>query len=176
MCSAWIDVTTTERLRLRPLQPADARRIAKLADDAGLARMTAALPHPYALSDAEAWLAAQADPRAPERNFAVDLQGEGLVGVIGFRPGGGASWPELGYWIGRPYWGAGIATEAASAALLWAYRDWGKRAVAAGHFTDNPASGRVLEKAGFLYTGDRTPYRSMARTGPSESRRMIWLA
>ena len=176
MCSAWTDLITTDRLRLRPLQPADAGRIAELADDAGLARMTAALPHPYTLADARAFLEMQRDPLSPERNFAIDLHGEGLVGVIGFRPGAAAPWPELGYWLGRPYWGAGLATEAASGALLWVARGWGKRAVTAGHFADNPASGRVLEKAGFLYTGDREPYRSVARAGSAESRRMIWLA
>ena len=176
MCSAWIDVITTDRLRLRPPQPADAGRIAELANDAELAGMTAALPHPYALGDAQAWLSQQGDPASPERNFAIELGGEGLVGVVGFRPGDAGPWPELGYWIGRPYWGGGLATEAVRSALVWAERDWGRRAVTAGHFADNPASARVLEKAGFLYTGDRAPYRSLARREPAESRRMIWLA
>ena len=176
MCSAWIDTISTARLRLRPLQPSDARRLAELANDADVARMTSALPHPYGLADANTFLARQADPASPERNFAVEYDGAGLVGVIGFRPSGRGPWPELGYWIGRAYWGGGIATEAAEGALGWADRGWGKRAVCAGHFADNPASGRVLEKAGFLYTGDREPYISAARGEPAESRRMIWLA
>ena len=163
------------RLRLRPLAPDDAARLAALADDLDVARQTAALPHPYTLDDARSFIAAQGDPPRGAVNFAVELAGEGLIGVMGFRPEPGSPWPEFGYWLGRPYWGAGLATEAAAAALAWAHGR-GRRAVTAGHFTDNPASGRVLEKAGFLYTGVRRPDRSLARAEPSEAREMVWLA
>ena len=175
------DIIATARLRLRPLVPADAGRLARLANDRDLARQTAKLPHPYGEADAHAFIAGLATPslavsRRRGCDFAVDLFGEGLVGVVGFKPEEGSQLMDLGYWLGRPYWGGGLATEAATAALAWARDSWGRRALAAGHFTDNPASGRVLEKAGFLYTGVRRPYGSVARGGLSESREMIWLA
>jgi RimJ/RimL family protein N-acetyltransferase len=84
--------------------------------------------------------------------------------------------PEVGYWIGRPYWGRGYATEALEAGVIWASRNWRRRALVAGHFEDNPASGRVLEKAGFLYTGEVRKGFSRARNGEARTRRMVWLA
>lgn len=174
MCSADTDAITTERLRLRPLGAADAPRIAELAGDWDVARMTGAIPHPYGPADAEAFLLRQADAPDAARAFAVEHRGL-LAGVMGFHACIDGPWPEMGYWLGRPYWGAGLATEAARAGLNWA-RGRGWRAVAAGHFVDNPASGRVLEKAGFLYTGCRIPYPCAARGEAVEGRRMIWLA
>ena len=84
--------------------------------------------------------------------------------------------PEMGYWLGRPYWGQGYATEVAERALVWANRDWGRRYVMAGHFADNPASGQVLSKAGFLYTGEVRQLPSVARGGEVPARMMVWLA
>ncbi len=170
------DIIVTARLRLRPLAPPDAARIAVLADDRELARQTAKLPHPYRREDADAFIAVELSADWPGVSFAVELPGEGLVGVMGFKPEDGSSLMDFGYWLGRPYWGGGLATEAARAALGWARDGWGRRALQAGHFADNPASGRVLEKAGFLYTGVRRPYASVARGGMSESREMVWLA
>ncbi len=170
------EIIVAQRLRLRPLALNDAPRIAALANDRDLARQTAKLPHPYALADAEAFIASELSPGWSGRSFAVETPGEGLVGVMGFKPEQGSPLMDFGYWFGRPYWGGGLATEAAAAALVWARDGWGRRALQAGHFTDNPASGRVLEKAGFLYTGVRRPFASVARGGLSESREMVWLA
>ncbi|HEX7887447.1 MAG TPA: GNAT family N-acetyltransferase, partial [Phenylobacterium sp.] len=80
-------------------------------------------------------------------------------------------------WFGRPFWGRGYATEAVTGALRWAGSDWRKNVVWAGHFADNPASGQVLCKAGFLYTGDVEPRPSVARGGAAvPTRMMVWLA
>ena len=170
------DIIVTARLRLRPLSPDDAPRLARLANDRDLARQTAKLPHPYGEADARAFIAAEQAAGWSGRSFAVELSGDGLIGVMGFKPEDGSPLMDFGYWLGRPYWGGGLATEAAQAALDWARDAWGRRALTAGHFADNPASGRVLEKAGFLYTGVRRLYGSVARGGLSESREMIWLA
>jgi membrane protein DedA with SNARE-associated domain len=83
---------------------------------------------------------------------------------------------QTGYWIGRPFWGRGFATEALEGALVWAGKRWKRRALLAGHFADNPASGRVLEKAGFLYTGETRKRFSRARGTPVDTRMMVWLA
>ena len=79
--------------------------------------------------------------------------------------------------LGRPFWNRGYATEAARAALKWAKRDWGRKVVVAGHFADNPASGQVLVKSGFLYTGDVEMRACTARGGAlTPTRLMVWLA
>lgn len=177
MCSAWIEQTlTTNRLTLRRPQSSDAPRVARLVGDFSVARMLTPVPHPYALADAEEFLERLDDPLTSDRVFAVEAPGAGLVGLVGFHHGSGQRFCEVGYWFGRDYWGLGYATEATSAALVWASEAWGKRAVLSGHFADNPASGRVLQKAGFLYTGERETRTSLARGAPVETRMMVWLA
>ena len=165
----------TDRLALRTPRPDDALRLARLADDFDIARMTS-LPHPYGLAEAEDFLARTAiQDLSRDVNFAIEMADQGLVGVIGLHPRGPLG-PEIGYWIGRPYWGRGLATEAARAVLAWARDVWGRRAVVSGHFADNPASGRVLEKAGFLYTGEIQPRHCAARGEIAPTRMMVWLA
>ena len=170
-----------EGLCLRAPTLGDAGRIADLANDFEIARMTTNLPYPYRKSDAEAFFARmEAADRAREAVFLIDHQADGPVGMIGFHPNGaalsGTLGPEVGYWVGRPFWGRGIATRAASAALAWAAQTWRRKVVVSGHFADNPASGRVLEKAGFLYTGEVQPRRSVARGTIAPTRMMVWLA
>ena len=167
----------TERLVLRAPVRGDAREIAELAGDFNVAAMTTRMPHPYGLADAEAFLARceAADPRR-EPTFAIQHRQFGVIGMLGFhpRPDGKA---EVGYWLGRPFWGRGYATEALKAALGWAKGDWGKSALWAGHFVGNAASAGVLIKAGFLYTGD-VERRACAARGGEEmpTRMMVWLA
>ena len=166
----------TRRLALRAPDFADAGRIAGLANDLDIARMTTRLPHPYLRGDAEAFLARMAAlDYAREAVFVIEQEDEGPIGVVGLHRTASFA-PEIGYWLGRPYWGRGFATEAASAVLAWAKTAWRQRAVISGHFADNPASGRVLEKAGFLYTGVIEPRHSVARGAPARTRMMVWLA
>lgn len=166
----------TRRLTLRAPLPEDAPRLAQYCNDPEIARMTATMPSPYRLEHATAFVerAAAADRRT-DAPFLIELDDEGVVGGLGFhRKGEGPV--EVGYWIGRPWWGRGIASEALSGAMRWAAESWKKRVVAAGHFSDNPASGRVLCRAGFLYTGEVRLQASLGRAEPAPSRRMIWLA
>lgn len=154
----------------------DAERITEFASDIDVARMTTSIPHPFERAYAEDFLRRMEErERADEAVFSIEHPKDGLVGVIGFHPADAPA-PEVGYWIGKPYWGQGYATEAASAAIRWAGQGWGKRFVVSGHFTDNPASGRVLEKTGFLYTGVVEPRHSMARGEEAATRMMVWLA
>lgn len=170
-------VVATERLLLRAPVMADAPAVAELANDPGVARMTTSMPYPYGLADARDWLgkAERADPR-DEAVFAIEHRQFGLIGMLVFdEPAAGRM--ELGYWIGRPFWGRGYATEAASAALGWARAEWRRNVVWAGHFADNRASGQVLCKAGFLYTGDVVARPCAARGGEAvPTRMMVWLA
>ena len=177
MCAIEVTPTlSTERLLLRGPVHSDAPRVAELACDAGVAAMTTSMPHPYTLADAQAWVerAACGDWDA-EPGFLIEHRNFGVVGAIGFKLGATGR-PELGYWLGRPFWNRGYATEACRAVLDWARRDWRRKLVVAGHFVDNPASGQVLCKAGFLYTGDVEPRWSRAREGPVRTRMMVWLA
>ena len=167
---------TTERLILRPLTIADAAPIAALLNDFDIARMVSRIPHPYALDDAHAFLAhlQSVDP-SRERGFALHSEAAGLMGVVGLDPrDDGAT--ELGYWLGKPFWGKGYMTESVSAVLKWVGDAWGRRYLVSRHLADNPASGRVLTKGGFLYTGEVRQSCSLARRELVSSRMMVWLA
>jgi RimJ/RimL family protein N-acetyltransferase len=165
------------RLTLRGPQDTDAVRLAALANDMAICSMTTRMPYPYALDDARNFiqLARDGDP-ARDAAFVVELEDEGVVGAVGFHKPDSHQPVELGYWIGRPYWGRGVATAAATAALRWARTDWGRKAVFAGHYTDNDASAQVLIKSGFLYTGEVQKRYSRARGDVAPTRMMVWLA
>jgi RimJ/RimL family protein N-acetyltransferase len=166
----------TDRLILRAPAPGDVPAITSLAGDPAIARMTTRMPHPYAEADARQFLALVArQDGARERTFVIEQEHGGLIGAIGFhRPPSGPL--ELGYWIGRPFWGQGYATEAVTGALHWASVDWGRKAIASGHFADNGPSANVLIKSGFLYTGEVQMRHSRARGEVAPTRMMMWLA
>ena len=150
--SMWMmrRVIETERLVLRPLEAGDAAAIAALAGDIDVSRMTSRIPHPLTAEEAGRWIAALAG--AAEVVFAVLHEGE-LVGCTGCAPLSERR-AEIGYWIGKPWWGRGFATEAVRALVAQAFAAGDYDELASGHFADNPASARVLEKAGFRYTHD----------------------
>jgi len=169
-------VIETRRLALRSPGAQDISRLTALANDPAVARMTLRMPHPFSIADAEDFVlrVAGQDP-ARAQTFLIEHEDHGPVGVMGLFEDHDPA-PEVGYWIGRPFWGRGYATEALQGALVWASKRWRRRALMAGHFADNPASGRVLEKAGFLYTGEVRRGFSRARAAETETRRMVWLA
>ena len=166
----------TDRLILRAPAAGDVGAITRLCGDWAIASMTSRMPHPYAESDALRFvdLVARQDG-ARERTFAIELPGEGLIGCLGFHKTAATSL-EFGYWIGQPYWGKGFATEAAAGALHWASGDWGRKAIASGHFAGNAASANVLIKSGFLYTGEIQRRHCQASGRIEPTRMMVWLA
>jgi RimJ/RimL family protein N-acetyltransferase len=166
----------TERLILRAPALADAPAVAELCNDLGVSGMVASMPHPYTLADAEAFLACAARPDLRTgHGFAIEHRQFGLIGMLSFKDVEPRR-AEVGYWLGRPFWNRGYATEALTAALRWVKFDWRRNVVWAGHFADNKASGQVLCKAGFLYTGDVEHRMSVARAEPVATRMMVWLA
>jgi RimJ/RimL family protein N-acetyltransferase len=138
----------SQNLFLRPAFPEDAAAILAGIGEEAIVRNLARAPWPYTLADARAFAAQPQDPRLP--HFLVTLPGHGVIGSAGLGEHEGE--PEIGYWIAREHWGRGYATEAARAVLRIA-RTLGHTRLTAGHFADNPASGRVLRKLGFVPTG-----------------------
>ena len=135
---------------LRPIVLEDAGRVARLCDDREVAEMTALVPYPYSAALAQAWIATLAPPtsNALQYVYAVGRRDdELLIGAVGLNVEPAAH-DTVGYWIGRPYWGRGHATDAASAAIALAFTQLGLREVHATHLARNPASGRVLAKCG----------------------------
>ena len=152
----------TPRLLLRPGFPEDAPALAMAIADRAIVRNLGNAPWPYRVRDAEAFLASPRDPVLPSLLMFERTAGPPqLVGACGLarRPSGAV---ELGYWIARPHWGRGFATEAATA-LIDIARTLGLTQLEGAHFIDNPASGRVLEKLGFEPTGLTAPRLSCAR-------------
>ena len=178
MCAVEVTpVVSTERLILRGPVADDAAAIVALANDLNVAGMTTSMPHPYGPGDAAAWIErAQGCDWARDASFVIEHRNFGVVGLLGFDHKRGSR-AEIGYALGRPFWNRGYATEAVRAALKWVKRDWRRHVVVAGHFADNPASGQVLCKAGFLYTGDVELRPSVARGRDDvPTRMMVWLA
>jgi len=135
----------TARLRLRPLVPLDAEPMRSAIDDIAVAEWLSVVPHPYTLDDALSFIGLVADGH--ETVWVID--DGALAGIVGL----GA---EFGFWLARSRWGRGYATEAGRAVMRWHFGDGPGDDVVAGHFLENTASARVLEKLGFLPTGLRT--------------------
>lgn len=155
----------TERLLLRPGWAEDAPALAKAIADEAIVRNLALAPWPYGLEEAQAYLDSFKQAKALPSFLLfrrTDADPE-LVGGAGFgrKPTGAV---EIGYWIARAHWGNGYAYEAGKQ-LIEIARVLGLSRLEGGHFIDNPASGRVLEKLGFRSTGRIVPRHSCARGG-----------
>lgn len=151
----------TERLLLRPSWPEDAAELHQAIADEGIVRNLASAPWPYTADEAVRFATQEHDELYPA--FLLMLRTNGaprLIGACGIGNLDGT--PELGYWIARPYWGLGFATEASRAVINIA-KTIGHKKLIAGHFTDNPASGKVLRKLGFQNTGKTEQRHSKGR-------------
>lgn len=150
-------VIETERLVLRHPEPRDVATMAVLFADYEVSKMTARIPYPYRRSHAEEFLVRAAQQReSGEAHVFVMGRKPDLycLGNIGLHREEGAY--ELGYALGRNYWGQGYATEAGRAMMDFAFDTLGAGKVIAGHACDNPASARVLAKLGFVPMGEET--------------------
>ncbi len=152
----------TQRLTLRPGWAEDAPELARAIGHEAVARNLSRVPWPYPIEAAETFVSDFHDPAEPKLLVFEHRDGAlRLVGGVSVSPLRGEP-HELGYWITPHAWGRGYATEA-GAAVLRAARAAGIRHVTAGHFIDNPASGRVLRKLGFRPTGRVVPLYSRGR-------------
>ena len=165
----------SERLFLRPVWAEDWKAIYQGICDEGVVKMLARAPWPYREEDARDF-AVRAGQGVVEGSaqpkFAITLpdeDGAPLIGMIGIEPRESYD-HEMGYWLARKYWGRGYATEAGKAVLAVA-RGIGLKRVLAGHFVDNPASGKVLRKIGFRPTGEIVREFGLGRGEHSAARR-----
>lgn len=145
----------TPRFLLRQAQVGDAEPIARYLNDFEVAGNLARVPYPYHLSDAKAWLRTRL-PNLPveETNFSIELPGDGLAGHVGFHRG--PQGPIIGYWLGRPFWGQGIMSEAVIASLDWFFSASTADTIYSGVFHFNAASLAIQNKLGFTQTGRST--------------------
>ena len=149
-----LPVLTTDRLTLRAFAISDAPMVAQFCSDRDIAANTATIPHPYDLGMAKEWITSQTEGRDKHANFAMTLTASGeLVGSIGLKLALDQSNAELGYWIGKPYWNQGFATEGARAVLGYGFLQLKLHRIHAHCLSRNPSSGKVLEKIGMQHEG-----------------------
>jgi ribosomal-protein-alanine N-acetyltransferase len=139
-------ILESERLILRPPRPCDIQSMTVWLSDFDVAKMTSRVPYPYNEGDAETFLALGAEYR-----FVIQRKSDGVfLGMTGLNAEEGY---EFGYWLGKPFWGFGFATEAAHRLVSFAFEALNLETVHAGWFYDNPASGHVLAKLGARHNG-----------------------
>jgi ribosomal-protein-alanine N-acetyltransferase len=139
---------------VRSYEPGDVAALVKYADNEAIARqLLDHFPHPYTEETAREWLQA-AGEQDPEVSFAI-ASSEELVGSIGLllREDVFRRTAEVGYWLAEPFWGRGIVTRALQVFTRWAFREFDFARIEARVYEINPASRRVLEKAGFHLEG-----------------------
>ncbi|MBI2682043.1 MAG: GNAT family N-acetyltransferase [Acidobacteriales bacterium] len=141
---------------LRPWEAGEAVAIVRLADDWNVARyLRDRFPHPYTLADAEKFLAKALSGEEREVRFAIETAGGELAGGIGLIPGTDIERlnAEIGYWLGEPYWGRGLAPAAVRAMTEYGFDKMGLARIFAVTMVENTASMRVLEKCGYVAEG-----------------------
>lgn len=146
----------TERLHLRFFTLDDAPTVQKLAGAWDIARTTVNIPHPYLDGMAEQWIANHLEAMQEGAFLTLAITNkadDALMGSIAMRINKPNRWAELGYWIGTQYWNKGYVTEAVQAVIRLGFEELNLNRIQAQHLTQNPASGRVMQKNGMRYEG-----------------------
>ena len=163
------DTLATERLILRPPVPADAEQLHRLVNDWSVVRMLSSLPFPYPRTLMDDWIASTVAQRERGTSYQFAITGhedgqELIIGCVGLKLDETPGTAELGYWIGRRYWGHGVATEAVGRVARWALANLPVARLEAYVAEDNPPSCAVLRRIGLRETGrGRKPF--LARGG-----------
>ena len=153
----------TVRLTLRPYRAEDAAELHRLINDWEVCRALAAVPFPYDRALADDWIASSVKSLAAGTAWHLAITGregarEVIVGGVGLRVDRGARSGRLGYWVGRRFWGHGVASEAAGRLARWALANLDLDGLEANVATDNAASIAVLRRIGFQYAGSGTEH------------------
>lgn len=152
----------TQRLILRPFTLADAADVQRLANDPAVASTTLHIPHPYPDGAAEAWINTHQERWESGLGIvcAITLRATskllGTISVLGISRDHLRG--EMGYWLGAPYWNQGYTSEAAAALIRYCFDAMGLHRIQATHMVRNPASGRVMAKAGMRLEGTMRHY------------------
>lgn len=161
-------VFETARLRFRPWRESDVEALFRYASDPEVGARAGWPPH----TDREGSLAVIRNVFSNDHTWAMELKETGeAVGCMGYYPCGesnieiGENDAEVGYWLGRPYWGQGLCTEALRGMIGYCFNQKGFRTLWGDFFEDNPASGRVMEKCGFRDTGKYNVLSHLYRGG-----------
>lgn len=142
------------RCTIRDYRPSDAESLAKHANNRKIwLGLRDSFPHPYTIEDAKKFLEGSI-PGLPKVHFCIDIGGE-AVGGIGLRPGENVHrhTAEFGYWLAEEFWGQGIMSEIVPVFVDYCFKEFSLNRIFAMPHSSNPASARVLEKAGFLLEG-----------------------
>jgi len=147
-------IMRTPRLALRPSTAADGERAFEIQSNWNVTRMLRMAAYPPTREDMSAWFGVHESEwrEGAAFRFAILLEGH-MIGLVDLAEmvGDGA---DLGYWLDEPFWGLGLASEAGAAVVTFAFEALGLARLRSGHASDNPASGRVLEKLGFRAVGE----------------------
>jgi 8-oxo-dGTP diphosphatase len=151
----------TERLILRPFRTEDAAELHRLINDWEVCRNLAVVPFPYSRAEADAWVESTQTALAENHAWQLVIVGheegrEMVVGGVGVRLDDTRRVGILGYWVGRRFWGHGVATEAARRLSRWALANLDIERLEADVATDNPGSAAVLRRIGFRHIGEAT--------------------
>jgi RimJ/RimL family protein N-acetyltransferase len=167
----------TQRLGLRRLVPADAGPFTEAVNDPRVYRMLASVPPGQTKAQTLAWIATQARQREENTGhyFIIAPKSGEPSGIISATRASPQDPFEIGYWLMPPAWGKGYCTEAGDGLIRWLENTRAAAALVAGYFADNPASGKVLRKLGFLPCG-RGPMFSKGRGESSDHIMMARIA
>jgi RimJ/RimL family protein N-acetyltransferase len=146
----------TSRLILRPFGSSDAPLVQRLAGDEEVARNTLAMPFPYLDGMAEAWIANHLKDYQDGKALILAItlkETDKFIGAIGLSLQMQYRLAELGYWIGKEFWNQGFCSEAVKAIIRFGFEQLNLHKIYASHFSNNPASGKVMLNAGMIYEG-----------------------
>jgi ribosomal-protein-alanine N-acetyltransferase len=139
---------------IRPWRPGDEESLAEHANNFNIWRnLRDRFPHPYTMEDAREWIL-RVGEESPQANFAIVVDGRAVGGIgLILKDDISRCSAEIGYWLGEAFWGRGITTEAVHALTNWGFDNFDLSRIYAGVLEWNPASMRVLEKAGYQFEG-----------------------
>jgi len=151
-----IPTISTTRVTLRPFSLTDAREVQRMAGNIKIAQMTGTVPHPYLDGMAETWISKHADNFANGDGICwaiEDANSKKLVGCISFMLSKAHKKAEAGYWVGEEFWGKGYCTEAMNIGIEFSFKHFDLNKITSRHLAQNPASGKVMIKAGMTQEG-----------------------
>ncbi len=156
ICENKFPILKTARLTLRPFNMSDAKEVQRMAGNKKVFDMTATIPHPYLDGMAEEWISKHSDwfLKDISVDWAIELnESKKLVGNLSLILNLKNSRSEIGYWIGEEFWNKGFCTEAMIAAVKYAFEIKKLNKITCRHIAINPASGKVMTKAGMIQEG-----------------------